>query len=156
MKALKEYIQKTGEIGRKHSVLEWETICLNISSILNGLPICHNQDDRSSFDDLGLITPNMYLIGRNNSRAPDGFVMVEPSPSKALKNLQEMENALLDLLGDFVHKFIPGKRFTEVEQPEIDDIVLFVMKEAERKRNVKYKFGRVTEINVDGIFSCEL
>ena len=92
----------------------------------------------------------MYLIGRNNSRAPDGFVMVEPSPSKALKNLQEMENALLDLLGDFVHKFIPGKRFTEVEQPEIDDIVLFVMKEAERKRNVKYKFGRVIEINVDG------
>ena len=147
---MKEFLEKSQEVSKKHSYLEWETICWNIASAINGLPVCHNQDDRYIQDDLGLITPNMFLIGRNNSRSPDGFLVMENNPVKALMDLEEMNSKLLDLLGHYVHRFIPGKRLAEGQQPDVGDIVLFVMKESERSRNVKYKYGRILDTNVDG------
>jgi hypothetical protein len=150
VKVLKDFLTKSGELGKKHSYLEWETICLNISAAINGLPICHNQDDKHADDSLGLITPNMFLIGRNNSRSPEGFVKIEHNPIKALRNLSESSSMLLDLLGDYVHRFIPGKRLAEGQCPDIDDIVLFVIKESERSRNIKYRYGRIIKTDVHG------
>ena len=57
---------------------------------------------------------------------------------------------MLDLLGDYVHRFIPGRTSVDGQAPDLNDIVLFVYKEAPRSRNVKYKFGRVIQVNVDG------
>ena len=150
IKILKDYLKKSGELGKKHSFVEWETIGMSIASAINGLPICHNQDDPQADDTLGLLTPNMFLIGRNNSRAPEGFAEFEHNPVRAIKQLAEMNTLLLDLLGDYVHRFIPGKRVADGNAPEVDDVVLFVIKEAERTRNVKYRFGRVIKIDVDG------
>ena len=151
IKILKDFLNKAGCIGRKHSYLEWETVCLNISATINGLPICHNQDERSnSASELGLITPNMFLIGRNNNRSPEKIMTVETNPAKALRNIAETSQEMYDLLESFVHRFIPGKKFSDTRSPEKDDIVLFVAKEAERSRNVVYKYGRVIETCVDG------
>ena len=103
-----------------------------------------------SRDYLELITPNMLLIGRNNARSPTGFVHLEFNPVKALDSITDLNEKLLDLLGDFVHRFIPGKKIAEGDHPVVNDIVLFTAKEAQRARNVKYKYGRVVEVNVDG------
>ena len=77
VKALKEFLEKSEQLSKKHSVLEWETIGLDIASTINGLPICHNQDDRNAFGELGLICPNMYLIGCNNNHSPDRFAVIK-------------------------------------------------------------------------------
>ena len=73
VKVLKEFLEKSSETGKRHSYLEWESIVLNISAAINSLPICHNQDDRQIDDMLGLITPNMFLLDRNNERSPAGL-----------------------------------------------------------------------------------
>ena len=57
---------------------------------------------------------------------------------------------MLDVLGDFVHRFIPGRKLAEGQVPDVDDIVLFLHKEAQRSRNCKYKFGRVIQTDIDG------
>jgi hypothetical protein len=148
---LREFLEKSGELGQRHTYVEWETICLKISSMINGLPMCYNSDDRGdALNELGLITPNMFLLGRNNSRSPSGFVTMEFNPAKALKELTETNHKLVELLGDFVPRFIPGKKFSDLNPPEIGDVVLFVSKENMRSRNVQYKYGRITATFVDG------
>ena len=123
---------------------------MNISAAINGLPICHNQDSRFIEDPLGLITPNLFLIGRNNDRAPEGFVSIEPDPVNAIRDIKKHNEDMLSLLGDFVHRFIPGKRLAEGQAPDVDDVVLFLVKESDRTRNMKYRYGRVIQTSVDG------
>lgn len=149
-KALKELLEKAGETGRKHSFIAWETIGMNIAATINGLPICVNQDDRTSSGEYSLISPNNFLIGRNNSRSPDSFVHFEGDPVKALDDLAETDKKLQDLLAEFVHRFIPGVRYTKENSPTVEDVVLFVSKEADRTRNIKYHYGRVVETSVEG------
>ena len=36
------------------------------------------------------------------------------------------------------------------DQPDNGDIVLFTAKESERSRNIKYKFGRIKDVDVEG------
>ena len=103
VKVLKEFLEKSSENGKRHSYLEWESIVLNISAAINSLPICHNQDDRQIDDMLGLITPNMFLLGRNNERSPAGFPQIECNPGRLLDSVRAMNDGLLDLLGDYVH-----------------------------------------------------
>ena len=150
VKALKDFLYKSRELKRKHSYVEWESIALDVAAVINNLPICHNQDDKQIEDTLGLVTPNMLLIGRNNTRCPTGYVSFEINPVKALNNIQEMNDRMLDLLGQFVHRFVPGKILSDGDQPDLGDIVLFTMKEAIRSRNIGYRYGKVIEVNVDG------
>lgn len=147
---LKELLNRTRELEKKHSFIEWETIALNISAVINSLPICHNQDDRGTSDVISLICPNMFLIGRNNSRSPAGFVEVEGNPITALNDIRETNEGLLNLLGEFVHRFIPGKKVIKSVPPLVGDIVLFTSKEAERSRNIQFKYGLVEETEVHG------
>ena len=84
--------------------MEWETISMNISAMINSLPICTNQDDRFIQDPLGLITPNMLIIRRNNNRVPVNLPYVECNPGKALESIKESYNQVLDILGDYVHQ----------------------------------------------------
>jgi hypothetical protein len=151
VKVLKNFLEKAGEIGIKHSYVEWETVGLRCASMINSLPITANQDDRANtMGELGLITPNMFLLGRNNARSPERFVTMDHSPAKALKELAATSQKLVDLLGDYVHRFIPGKRFTDARPPEVNDVVLFVYQEAQRARNIGYRYGRVIATKVDG------
>ena len=151
VKVLKEFLMKSGELGRRHSFIQWETIVSSVSSFINGLPVCSNSDDHGgTYGDLNLITPNLLLIGRNNARSPEGFVSFTTNPGKALKNIAETNQLIYDLLGQFIARFIPGKRFTNSRPPEVNDIVLCLMKEAQRTRNCVYKFGRIIEVFLDG------
>ena len=81
---------------------------------------------------------------------PDEFAVIKTNPAKALRNIAETNEELLNLLGNFVHRFIPGRRYVDGDIPNTDDIVLFVTKEAERTRNIGYQYGRVVELHVDG------
>lgn len=151
VKVMKDYLTKAGELGRKHSFIEWESLGLNICSMINGLPICHNQDDSSgTYGDLNLITPNMFLIGRANSRAPENYMEFDINPGKALRELKETNLELFNLLGDYVTRFIPGIKYSTNRPPEVGDVVLLLMKEAERARNTVYKYGRILEVFVEG------
>ena len=151
VKVLKEFLMRSGELGKRHSYLEWETIGCHISSMINSLPICSNSDDSGgAYGELNLITPNLFILGRNNSRSPEKFVNFESNPGKALKVLAETNQQIFDLLGSYICRFIPGKKYTDISPPQLNDIVLVLMKEAQRSRNTLYKFGRVVQLCVDG------
>ena len=151
VKVMKDYLNKAGELGRKHSFIEWESLGLNISSMINGLPICHNQDDSAgAYGDLNLITPNMFLIGRMLNRAPENYMEFDINPGKALRELRETNLELYNLLGDYVTRFIPGVKYSTNRPPEVGDVVLLLMKEAQRTRNTVYKYGRIVEVFVEG------
>ena len=59
---------------------------------------------------------------------PDEFAVIETNPTKALRNIADTNEELLNLLGNFVHRFIPGRRYVDGDIPNTDDIVLFVNK----------------------------
>ena len=113
IKVLKDFLMKSGELGTKHSFLEWESIVLNISAAINDLPICFNGDDQISGNHIGLVTPNMFLDGRNNQRSPYGFADLHINAKAALSGIREHGDKLLHLLGDHVHRFIPGRELVE-------------------------------------------
>ena len=117
IEVLKEFFTKSGDLGKKHSYLEWETIFASIASTINGFPICHNQDDPHADDTLGLITPNMFLIGRNKERAPEGFVEVECDPVKALQKLKEYNTQPMNLLGRFCSSVYTWKKASRGSEP---------------------------------------
>ena len=78
----------------------------NVSSFINGLPVCSNSEDAGgAYGDLNLITPNLMLIGRNNARAPEGFVSFATNPGKAIKEIAETNQRIHDLLGQFITRF---------------------------------------------------
>ena len=151
IKVLKDFLEKGSLVSSKHSYLELETIGLNVATMINSLPITANQDDQANtMGELGLICPNLFIMGRNNARSPERFVSLDFNPAKALKELAATNEKLTEILGDFIPRFIPGKRFTDVRPPEKNDVVLFVAKESNRSRNIEYKYGKIIETNVDG------
>lgn len=151
IKVMKDFMNRASTLGRKHSFIEWESLGLNISSMINGLPVCSNSDGSAGvYGDLHLITPNMFLIGRNQSRAPEHFMEFDFNPGRAIREIKETNQKIYDLLGDYVTRFIPGKKFSSSRGPEVGDIVLLLMKESERSRNSVYKFGRIIEIDIHG------
>ena len=141
---------KAGHLGYRHSVLQWETIAQMMSSAINSFPICHNQDDRYIDDATGLITPNSFIMGRNNARAIEGMPYIEHDPKTALKQLSETCKGIYNLLANYAHRFIPGKRILSTQELQKGDVVLFTMKESLRSRNICYKYGKITDTNIDG------
>ena len=57
------------------SVLEWETLCSEVSNSINNLPVAIG-NETEDLESLDLITPNRLRLGRNNSRSPVGQLEV--------------------------------------------------------------------------------
>ena len=65
--------------------------------------------------------------------------------------VNETREFLEDQLVSHLHRFIPTTQsFKSDEVPKVGDIVIFVMKDNQRKRNITWKFGRISETYVDG------
>ena len=76
---------------RKLSILGYETAFSFISSELNNFPLGVGTGFKG-YSNLDLITPNRLLIGRNNRRAPRGYITF-PTPGKILEQHEEIRQA---------------------------------------------------------------
>lgn len=60
----------TIELGnRRLSVVQWETLGLQIANSINNLPIGVGNRSKG-IENLDLLTPNRLILGRNNNRSP--------------------------------------------------------------------------------------
>ena len=114
-----------------------------------------NKTDRSGTEpnDLGVITPNRLLLGRNNFRALAGTVRLSNVPSLYLQRHADITQMCLKILWQHVHRFIPRPKWLVGNQTvSVGDVVLFVHTENPTAKDCdhNYKFGRVTEVTGSG------
>jgi hypothetical protein len=150
IKIVKDILLKTAELGKRHSFIQWESIAAGITSTMNNLPIAHRDSRDFHSDSFNFVCPNHFIIGRNTDRSLDGFVELDSSPTKMLNNVNKITDSMHQILGDHIHRFIPGRKVFSGQPPNVGDVCLFLVKESERSRNSKYKFGRIVENYVDG------
>ena len=152
VKLLKEYLQKAAENGFRHSFLQWESVGLKVAAFLNSLPIARGLDTgpQSDFGLMGVITPNHFLIGSNGNRALAGSCKIIGHRSEILDKVNKTSEFLCNLLHENLHRFLPGATGATDKLPTVGDIVIFVMTDNIRSRNMTWKYGKVTEILVDG------
>ena len=154
VKLLRELLQRTAQNGRKHSYLMWETVGSTVANMLNNLPIAHCSDRNSIDDPIFLVTPNSLLMGKNQSRSVTGPIeLLDCEVNSQFQNINEITRILQSNLAAMVHKYVPGREVCEGSPPLIGEIVVFVMKENQRARNIAYKFGRVISTFVDGRYN---
>ena len=67
VKTLKEVMIRTVHLARL-SVLEWETLCAEMSNSINNLPIAIGNETKD-LESLDLLTPNRLRLARNNTHA---------------------------------------------------------------------------------------
>jgi hypothetical protein len=148
VKIFKELMSTQCRFTSPLSYLEWETICARLAAQMNNLPIGYYSVSENEVVDF--ITPNLFILGRNNSRAMEGTPILEDSPLTRIQELQDITLALYQILYDNLHRLVPGKTPSRDDPIKVGDIVLFLHKEAIRSRNNDWKYGRISAIQVDG------
>ena len=70
IRTVRECLEKSAHNVRL-SVIEWETLCSEISNSINDVPVAIG-NETEDLENIDLITPNRLRLGRNNSRSPIG------------------------------------------------------------------------------------
>lgn len=133
--------------GEYFSALQLETALSYIANELNNLPFCigSRYTNLSSVD---LISPNRLLLGRNNSRAPLGRLVME-DPSAILVSMEKIEQSWWEVfskvkLADFFPK---SKKWTQTtSQPKVGQIVVFLRDLSNVFGSSIFRIGRVKQI----------
>lgn len=151
VKLVRELLNATAENHKRHSFAAWETVAATTANALNNLPISHASDSSKIDDPIFLVTPNSLILGKNQNRSVNGSVeLADCTVSKQFKNVNEISEIVQNQIGEMIHKYVPGRKVSLAAPPQPGEVVLFVMKESDRARNVVYKFGRILENYVDG------
>ena len=91
IRSIKESMEKSVQ-NERLSIIQWETLGASIANAINDLPIAKG-NIVSDLEHLDLITPNRLKLGRNNSRSPDGLLLVTGNFDKILNNNMHIFNA---------------------------------------------------------------
>ena len=144
IRSIKESMEKSVQ-NERLSIIQWETLGASIANAINDLPIAKG-NIVSDLEHLDLITPNRLKLGRNNSRSPDGSLLVTGNFDKILNNNTRIFNAWFELwLISCVPKLmLQPKWFDSDRDVQVGDIVLFLKKEGEL--NSTYQYGRVASV----------
>jgi hypothetical protein len=129
------------------SVLQWETLCAEISNTINDLPLALG-NITGDFDQMDLLTPNRLMLGRNNDRSPTVPLQLTTNLAKILKqNLQIFTTWFETWLITHVPKLMDQpKWFKNDRDINIGDIVLFTKKESPISN--QYQFGIIHSIEM--------
>ena len=151
VRLIREMLDSTSESSKEKSYLMWETVASTISNMLNNMPIAHCSDQNGVDDPIFLVTPNSLILGKNQNRSVAGPIELEDCyVNSQFTNVNELTELVQSQIARMAHKYVPGRKVSTASPPLIGEIILFVMKENQRSRNVIYKYGRVTQNYVDG------
>ena len=135
----------------KLSVLQWETVGAEVANTMNDMPLALG-NATSDFEIADLITPNRLKMGRNNSRSPDGALMVTTNPTKFMESNKNIFNSWFSSwLLSYVPKLMyQPKWFVTTHHLKKNDVILFLKNDS--LLETKYQYGIVHEIfeNRDG------
>ena len=94
-----------------------------------------------------VITANRLLIGHNNQRTLVGPMILDPSPSAMMKQLNEVQESFYRLLSKQIHLLIPKPKYHKESLVHVGDVVLFFIDESNfNKRSQSWKYALITKI----------
>ncbi len=142
---IKESVE-TNLKNRRLSIIQWETLMHQIANSINNLPIGVG-NKTWNLENLGLITPNRLLLGRNNDRCPTAPLVLSNDVKKIISTNEEIFKAWFDSwLLSYVPTLVPQpKWFVTNRNVSIGDVVVFTKSEKEFE-NV-YQFGMVVSVH---------
>ena len=132
VKTLKEVMIRTVHFARL-SVLEWETLCAEISNSINNLPIAIGNETKD-LESLDLLTPNRLRLARNNTRGPFGPLEVTDKLEKLMKLKTDTFQSWWETwLVSAVPKLMPSPKWFDADRDvQQGDVVLFLKDEGPR------------------------
>ena len=136
---VKNSIEKTISL-EKLSLLQWETVCAQISNAVNDLPLALG-NKVGDFENLDVLTPNRLKLGRNNNRSPVGTMELS-TPSKLIESNKAIFNKWFEVwLISFVPKLMEQPKWFKSERDvKIGDVVLFLKNEGFTNN---YQYGMI-------------
>ena len=134
------------------SLLQWETLCAEISNRINDLPIALG-NIKSNYESMDLITPNRLRLGRNNARSPCDTLTIITNPSKILEDNKKIFNTWFEhWLINHVPKLMSQPKWFKMEEDiKIGDVVLFLKHDSVLSSTYQYGMVIDTETGKDGI-----
>ena len=131
-------------VGQKLSILQWETLGLQIANSINNLPIgIGNKSDM--LESLDILTPNRLILGRNNSRSPT-------APLEITHDTRRIVESNADVFAVWFKEWLVSCVPLLVDQPKwfitdrsiaVGDVVLFL--KSEKEFDLQYQYGIVVK-----------
>ena len=145
IRSIRESLEKVINQDRL-SVLQWETLCAQLSNSLNNMPIALSKST-ASLEYADILTPNRLKLGRNNDRSPAGPMKVTSDSSKIFQLNQKIFDTWFEAwLITYVPKLmLHPKWFDNDANIKIGDVVLFLKSEKELSND--YQYGMIVEVN---------
>ena len=146
VKTLKEIMIKTVHLARL-SVLEWETLCAEMSNSINNLPIAIGNETKD-LESLDLLTPNRLRLARNNTRGPVGPLEVTDKLEKLMRLKTDTFQSWWETwLVSAVPKLMPSPKWFDTDRDvQQGDVVLFLKDEGARVG--EYKYGMIDDVKI--------
>ena len=128
------------------SVIQWETLMLQISNSINNLPI-GLKNKTSNLENLDLITPNRLILGRNNNRCPNAPLLLCSNHKKMIDQNSDIFKAWFKAwIISYVPQLIERPKWhTSDREMNVGDVVLFL--KSEREFDEQYQYGIVCAVH---------
>ena len=138
--------------NRRLSILQWETICQQISNSINNLPIGLGNKSEM-LENLDILTPNRLILGRNNTRSPSGPLEITHDVRKIIRSNNEVFKMWFKewMVSYVPHLVDQPKWFTSERSMAVGDVVLLL--KSDKIFDLQYQYGIVvrTVESKDGI-----
>ena len=146
----KSFVKNVG--NKKLSILQWETLCQQVSNSINNLPIgLGNKSDM--LENLDILTPNRLILGRNNTRSPTAPLEITHDVRKIIQANNEVFKAWFK---EWMVSYVPllvdqPKWFISDRSVAVGDVVLIL--KSDKVFDLQYQYGIVVKTieSKDGI-----
>ena len=131
-------------VNKKLSMIQWETLGLQVSNSINNLPIGLGSKTEL-LESLDILTPNRLILGRNNDRSPT-------APLEVSHDLRRIVASNNDIYRSWFQEWLISHVPSLIDQPKwfvsdrsiaIGDVVLFL--KSERQFDLQYQYGLVVK-----------
>ena len=128
------------------SLLQWETLMMQISNSINNLPI-GIRSKQKNLDNLDLLTPNRLILGRNNNRSPNGPLVLCTKHQNLLDQNAVIFKAWFNAwLVGYVPQLIERPKWhTKNRVMNIGDVVLFL--KSDKEFDEQYQYGMISAVH---------
>ena len=132
--------------NRRLSVVQWETLGIQIANSINNLPIgLGNKTEQ--IENLDILTPNRLILGRNNNRSPTQPLELSQDSKRIIESNAKIfrtwfEAWLISYVPTLVER---PKWFHDDDEVSVNDVVLFL--KSDKEFDLQYQYGIVRSVN---------
>ena len=128
------------------SVIQWETVGLQISNSINNMPIGIG-NKTENIENLDILTPNRLLLGRNNDRCPTVPLQLSQDHKRVIETNSKIFKAWFhSWLVSYVPTLVERPKWYENDQEiSVGDVILFL--KSEQEFDLQYQYGIVISVN---------